>query len=93
MPDPFGILTYAGIVTNACRLQFWEPRQLPDARWYSAMYGERDARMLLLDPPHHLFSKTPLEDSQWRSRESGEPPNLRGVIFQGPKLQNTDRRQ
>jgi hypothetical protein len=46
MPDLFGILTYAGIVTNACRLQFWEPRQLTDARWYSVMYGERDSLIL-----------------------------------------------
>jgi len=39
----------------ACRLQFWEPRKLPDARWYSAMYGERNARILPLEPGHRFF--------------------------------------
>src|SRR2546427_10926528 len=23
----------------ACGLQFWEPREMPDARWYEQMYG------------------------------------------------------
>jgi 2-polyprenyl-3-methyl-5-hydroxy-6-metoxy-1,4-benzoquinol methylase len=40
---------------SACRLQFWEPRKLPDARWYSAMYGERNARILPLEPGHRFF--------------------------------------
>jgi len=40
---------------TACRLQFWEPRTLPDARWYSAMYGERNARILPLEPGHRFF--------------------------------------
>ena len=40
---------------SGCRLQFWEPRKMPDARWYSAMYGERNARMLPLEPGHRFF--------------------------------------
>ena len=43
-----------------CRLQFWEPRQMPDARWYSAMYGERDSRILPLEPGHNFFLRDAL---------------------------------
>lgn len=38
-----------------CRLQFWEPRRMPDARWYAANYGERDGKLLPLGPGHHCF--------------------------------------
>lgn len=38
-----------------CQLQFWEPRQMPDAGWYSAMYRERNARLLPLEPGHRFF--------------------------------------
>jgi hypothetical protein len=39
---------------SACRLQFWEPRKLPDARLYSAMYGERNARILPREPGYRF---------------------------------------
>jgi SAM-dependent methyltransferase len=39
----------------ACGLQFWEPRELPDARWYEQMYGGRDAKVLPLEPGHKYF--------------------------------------
>ena len=40
---------------SGCRLQFWNPRKMPDARWYSAMYGERNSRVLPLEPGHRFF--------------------------------------
>lgn len=38
-----------------CGLQFWEPRAMPDARWYEQMYGGRDERLLPLEPGHQYF--------------------------------------
>jgi SAM-dependent methyltransferase len=40
---------------EACGLQFWEPRQMPDARWYEQMYGGRDEKLLPLEPGHKYF--------------------------------------
>src|SRR6266581_2234181 len=37
---------------GACGLQFWEPREMPDARWYEQMYGGRDQAILPLEPGH-----------------------------------------
>src|SRR5437899_531091 len=39
----------------ACGLQFWEPREMPDARWYEQMYGGRDQEILPLEPGHKYF--------------------------------------
>jgi SAM-dependent methyltransferase len=39
----------------ACDLEFWEPRVMPDARWYERMYGGRDERLLPLEPGHKYF--------------------------------------
>jgi SAM-dependent methyltransferase len=39
----------------ACGLHFWEPREMPDARWYEQMYGERDRGVLPLEPRHKHF--------------------------------------
>jgi 2-polyprenyl-3-methyl-5-hydroxy-6-metoxy-1,4-benzoquinol methylase len=39
----------------ACGLQFWEPREMPDARWYERMYGGRDQEILPLEPGHKYF--------------------------------------
>jgi 2-polyprenyl-3-methyl-5-hydroxy-6-metoxy-1,4-benzoquinol methylase len=44
---------------GACGLQFWEPREMPDARWYEQMYGGRDEKLLPLEPGHKYF----LEDA------------------------------
>jgi 2-polyprenyl-3-methyl-5-hydroxy-6-metoxy-1,4-benzoquinol methylase len=44
---------------EGCRLQFWEPRQMPDARWYSAMYGQRNSHVLPLEPGHQFFLSDP----------------------------------
>ena len=44
----------------ACGLQFWEPREMPDAQWYEQMYGGRDAEMLPLEPGHKYFLADPL---------------------------------
>jgi SAM-dependent methyltransferase len=43
-----------------CRLQFWEPREMPDARWYEQMYGGRDEKLLPLEPGHKYFLEDPL---------------------------------
>jgi 2-polyprenyl-3-methyl-5-hydroxy-6-metoxy-1,4-benzoquinol methylase len=40
---------------GACKLQFWEPREMPDARWYEQMYGGRDEKLLALEPGHKYF--------------------------------------
>ena len=40
---------------DACALQFWEPREMPDARWYEQMYGGRDQEILPLEPGHEYF--------------------------------------
>jgi SAM-dependent methyltransferase len=38
-----------------CGLQFWNPREMPDARWYERMYGGRDQKILPLEPGHKYF--------------------------------------
>src|SRR6266576_3661333 len=38
-----------------CGLHFWEPREMPDARWYEQMYGVRDQEILPLEPGHKYF--------------------------------------
>jgi 2-polyprenyl-3-methyl-5-hydroxy-6-metoxy-1,4-benzoquinol methylase len=43
-----------------CGLQFWEPREMPDARWYEQMYGGRDEKLLPLEPGHKYFLGDPL---------------------------------
>ena len=45
---------------GACGLQFWEPREMPDARWYEQMYGGRDENLLPLEPGHKYFLADPL---------------------------------
>ena len=40
---------------GACGLQFWEPREMPDLRWYEQMYGGRDQEILPLEPGHKFF--------------------------------------
>ena len=40
---------------EACGLQAWEPREMPDARWYEQMYGGRDEKLLPLEPGHKYF--------------------------------------
>jgi SAM-dependent methyltransferase len=42
-----------------CDLQFWEPRTMPDARWYEQMYGGRDEKLLPLEPGHKYFLADP----------------------------------
>src|ERR1700675_4911274 len=39
----------------ACGLHFWEPRVMPDARWYEQMYGGRDEKLMSLEPGHKSF--------------------------------------
>ena len=51
---------------HACGLQFWEPREMPDAQWYEQMYGGRDKKPLSLEPGHKYF----LADA--RARRGGE---------------------
>jgi 2-polyprenyl-3-methyl-5-hydroxy-6-metoxy-1,4-benzoquinol methylase len=36
-------------------LQFWDPREMPDASWYEQMYGGRDEKLLPLEPGHKYF--------------------------------------
>src|SRR6266481_547416 len=40
---------------RTCELQFWEPREMPDAQWYERMYGGRDEKVLPLEPGHKYF--------------------------------------
>src|SRR5579863_1586550 len=44
----------------ACELHFWDPRVMPDARWYEQMYGGRDGKLLPLEPGHKYFLSDPL---------------------------------
>jgi len=47
-----------------CGLHFWEPREMPDARWYEQMYGGRDEKLLPLEPGHKYFLADPLAPGQ-----------------------------
>ncbi len=38
-----------------CDLQFWSPRETPDALWYEGMYSPRDAALMPLEPGHKYF--------------------------------------
>lgn len=38
-----------------CELQFWNPREMPEACWYERMYGRRDEKELPLEPGHKYF--------------------------------------
>jgi len=40
---------------RGCGLQYWEPLEMPDARWYEQMYGGRDEKLLPLEPGHKYF--------------------------------------
>ncbi len=50
---------YERFACAACGLEFWEPREMPDARWYEQIYGGRDEELLPLEPGHKYF----LEDA------------------------------
>jgi SAM-dependent methyltransferase len=52
--------SYALFRCAACDLHFWEPRVMPDARWYEQMYGGRDEKLLPLEPGHKYFLADPL---------------------------------
>src|SRR2546425_9016417 len=56
--EEFGRYHLFGCV--ACGLQFWEPREMPGARWYEQMYGGRDEKLLPLEPGHKYFLADPL---------------------------------
>jgi SAM-dependent methyltransferase len=38
-----------------CGLHFWNPREMPDARWYERVYGGRNVKLLPLEPGHKYF--------------------------------------
>jgi SAM-dependent methyltransferase len=38
-----------------CDLQFWSPREMPDALWYERMYSPRDFVLMPLEPGHKYF--------------------------------------
>ena len=46
---------YELLECGKCHLQFWSPRELPDAGWYEQMYGGRDEKILPLEPGHKYF--------------------------------------
>jgi SAM-dependent methyltransferase len=48
----------------ACDLNFWEPRVMPDARWYEQIYGGRDEKLLPLEPGHRYFLADSLAPEQ-----------------------------
>jgi SAM-dependent methyltransferase len=43
----------------ACGLHFWNPREMPDARWYERVYGGRNVRLMPLEPGHKYFLTDP----------------------------------
>ena len=43
----------------ACGLHFWNPREMPDARWYERVYGGRNMKLLPLEPGHKYFLTDP----------------------------------
>jgi SAM-dependent methyltransferase len=51
---------YERFACGVCGLEFWEPREMPDARWYEQMYGGRDQNVLPLEPGHKYFLADPL---------------------------------
>ncbi|MBZ5527515.1 MAG: class I SAM-dependent methyltransferase [Acidobacteriia bacterium] len=51
---------YALFACSSCGLHFWDPREMPDARWYEQMYGGRDVTLLPLEPGHEYFLADPL---------------------------------
>ncbi len=46
---------YALLACGGCGLQFWEPRRMPDGRWYEQVYADRDAAVMPLEPGHRFF--------------------------------------
>ena len=46
---------YALHECGGCGLQFWEPRRMPDGRWYEQVYANRDAAVMPLEPGHQFF--------------------------------------
>jgi SAM-dependent methyltransferase len=42
-----------------CGLHFWNPREMPDARWYERVYGGRNVKLLPLEPGHKYFLADP----------------------------------
>jgi len=50
---------YKLFACDCCGLQSWEPREMPDARWYEQMYGGRDEKLLPLEPGHRYFLTDP----------------------------------
>src|SRR5258708_8171751 len=56
---------------GGCGLQYWEPREMPDARWYEQMYGGRDERLLPLEPGHKYFLADPLAPGGGRLLDIG----------------------
>ena len=43
----------------SCGLHFWNPREMPDARWYERVYGGRNVKLLPLEPGHKYFLTDP----------------------------------
>src|SRR6267378_6315001 len=62
---------YERFACAACGLQFWEPREMPDARWYEQIYGGRDERLLPLEPGHKYFLADPLAPGGGRLLDIG----------------------
>jgi SAM-dependent methyltransferase len=55
---------YQRYACEVCGLEYWEPREMPAARWYEQMYGGRDERLLPLEPGHKYFLGDPLAPGQ-----------------------------
>src|SRR5262249_2135983 len=50
---------YECFACSACDLHFWNPRAMPDARWYERVYAGRNVRLLRLEPGHQYFLGDP----------------------------------
>ena len=71
-----------------CGLHFWNPREMPDARWYERVYGGRDVKLLPLEPGHKYF----LSDPAAPTRRQAAGRRLRHGKFSGGGAQGGLRR-
>jgi SAM-dependent methyltransferase len=55
--DRFG--RYECFACRFCDLHFWNPREMPDARWYERVYSGRNVKLLPLEPGHKYFLTDP----------------------------------
>jgi 2-polyprenyl-3-methyl-5-hydroxy-6-metoxy-1,4-benzoquinol methylase len=50
---------YECFACGSCDLHFWNPREMPHARWYECVYRGRNVKLLPLEPGHKYFLTDP----------------------------------